>query len=103
MSAATLPAKTLRPLNPEQRSALHLIWQRCQENNGSTTFEVKSELSKLAAKFAGRDLVLKIGTTGLARWEMLPEGTKIAEAEEAARQNRLAVARANRGSNLCIG
>ena len=50
-----------------------------------------------------RGLVKRCEGAGLVRWHMTAEGTAQAEAEDRAREERRAVARANRGSNAMIG
>lgn len=95
MSSAT--SKPHRPLTPGQRSDLHCVWILCHSNGGST------RLSREPAALVNRGLVKRCEGAGLVRWHMTAEGTAQAEAEDRAREERRAVARANRGSNAMIG
>ena len=95
MSSAT--SKPLRPLTPDQRSDLHCVWTLCRSNGGST------RLSSEPKALVRRGLVKRCEGAGLVRWRMTAEGTAQAEAEDRAREERRAVARANRGSNAMIG
>lgn len=80
-------AANTRPLTADQAKTLHMIWEMCRANGGST------RLSREPTALVNRGLVKRCDGAGLVRWHMTAEGTAQAEAEEAARVTKKATVR----------
>jgi hypothetical protein len=98
----TATNKTDRPLTADQTERLRTILDLIRANGGST------RLDGVPTSLINRGLVIRTGR-GLrgaagcgARYTLTAAGMEIANVAEQARVERIAIRRANAGSNLCL-
>ena len=109
-----MPTPTSRPATPptaDQCSLVHHIWRTCRDT-GAADVALGSRPESLLRRGLVRvstpaERPLKPGRAGWkgnpARYALTDAGLEIALVEEAVRAARVAVNRANRGSNAMIG
>ena len=108
-----MPTPTSRPATPptaDQCSLVHHIWRTCRDT-GATDLALETRPESLLRRGLVRVNTpavrpLKRGHERIgspARYALTDAGLAVALAEEAARAARIAINRANRGSNAMIG